>query len=89
MISLQDYFQDEARAGQFDKVLLNDCVHFFTQPKQTYLHIMRALSTRGRLLIILRPTVLNTLPLFQHAVSRLSSLNEDYMKIIKDLQVDR
>ena len=82
----QEYFESEVQRGQFDKVLLNDCYQYITDQKKFSLNVMRSMTGAGKLLIILRPPSMNTLPLFNDAKTRLEDLSQDYMKIINDLQ---
>lgn len=70
----------------FDKILLKDAIRFFENPKETYTNIMECLAPGGKLVIIHRPSNLNTLPLFGDARERLESNEIPYMDIINDLQ---
>ena len=69
----------------FDKIILKDVIRFFENPLEVYENIMKCLSKNGRLLIIYRPTNLNTLPVFEEARQQLEDNETSYMDIIKDL----
>lgn len=71
---------------KFDKILLKDAIRYFDNPKDTYMNIMDCLSPGGQLLIVHRPSNLNTLPIFGNAKERLESNETPYMDIINHLQ---
>ncbi|CAC5404721.1 unnamed protein product [Mytilus coruscus] len=70
----------------FDKIMLKDAIRYFENPKETYANIMGCLAPGGQLLIVHRPSNLNTLPLFGDAKERLETNETPYMDIINDLQ---
>lgn len=71
---------------KFDKIVLKDAIRYFENAKETYMNIMGCLAPGGQLLIIHRPSNLNTLPIFDNAKERLESNETPYMDIINDLQ---
>ena len=87
-VGADEFFREQLNKDpQFDKVLVNDSLHYFTSPKETYTNIMRCIRNMGRLLIIHRPAPMNTLPLSNQARERMQNSDEYYMNIIHDLQV--
>lgn len=70
----------------FDKVILKDAIRYFQNPRETYTNIMKCVSGYGKMLVMHRPSNLNTLPVFHDAKQRLEENEVPYMDIIQDLQ---
>ncbi|PIK36487.1 hypothetical protein BSL78_26686 [Apostichopus japonicus] len=93
-VGAEEYFRQLAESlgkdkpAPFDKILLKDSVEHFTNPSQTFSHILRTLAPLGRLLIIHRPGPMSTLPMFTEANKKFvtDDSEEPYAKIIKHLQ---
>ena len=90
-VGAEEYFRIQAKEKpenriKFDKIILKDAIRFFANPLEVYENIMKCLSKNGKLLIIHRPTNLNTLPVFKDAKQRLEDNETPYMEIIKDLR---
>lgn len=88
-VGAQDYFKRASQskgAPFFDKILLKDAVRFMDDPRSTYFQIFSVLDELGRVVIIERPGAMNTLPVFENAKTRMSENEENYLKIIRDLQ---
>ena len=82
---LQMKEQDDKRQ-LFDKVILKDALRYFEDPVEMYSNIMKCLSKHGKMLIIHRPSSINTLPIFHDARQRLEDNEIPYDDIIKDLK---
>ncbi|KAJ8021122.1 hypothetical protein HOLleu_40902 [Holothuria leucospilota] len=93
-VGAEEYFRQlSERLGKndeapFDKILLKDSVEHFTNPAETFVHIIRTMAPMGRLLIIHRPGPMSTLPMFTEAHKKFvaEDSEEPYAKIIKNLQ---
>ncbi len=86
-VGAEEFFRDEAqKPPKFTKILLKDAVPYFTNPRETYLNIMRTVKDFGRILVVHRAAPMNTLPLFNEAKDRMESIDKAYMEIIQDLQ---
>ncbi|CAH1791998.1 unnamed protein product [Owenia fusiformis] len=90
-IGAEEYFNDLAKKSYrgtppFDKVMLNDGVQYLEDSQETYANIMKCVSELGKMLIIVRPGSLNTLPLFHDAKQRIAENDAPYMKIVRELQ---
>lgn len=90
-VGAEEYFRIQAKEKPenritFDKIILKDAIRFFENPIEIYENIMKCLNENGKLLIIHRPSTLNTLPVFNDAKKRLNENETPYMDIIKDLR---
>ncbi|XP_072176048.1 uncharacterized protein [Diadema setosum] len=94
-VGAEEYFrqlskdlQKDEKEAPFDKIMLKDSCEHFTNPAETFLHIMKTISPLGKMLIIHRPGPMNTLPFFSEANKRLSEEDseEPYTKLIRNLQ---
>lgn len=70
----------------FDKIIIKDALRYFENPIEMYNNIMKCLSKTGKLLIVHRPSSINTLPVFRNAKQRLEDNEIPYDDIIKDLK---
>ncbi|KAL8572472.1 hypothetical protein ACOMHN_005618 [Nucella lapillus] len=75
-----------AKEGWFDKILLHEGCRQLTQPTQLYSDMVQCLSPGGTLLLLHRPALLSTLPVFKNAYTRLAENDVPYMEIVKNLQ---
>ncbi|XP_050407541.1 uncharacterized protein LOC126822617 [Patella vulgata] len=90
-VGTEEYFRRMAELPDnernvFDKIILKDTAHFLENPREVYKNILKCLSEKGLLLIIDRPTPLNTLPISELARKRFEDYEAPYMRILKDLQ---
>ena len=90
-VGAEEYFRLQARENpenriKFDKIILKDAIRFFENPTEIYENIMKCLNENGKLLIIHRPSTLNTLPVSKDTKQRLYENETPYMDIIKDLR---
>lgn len=90
-VGAEEYFRIQAKEKPenritFDKIILKDAIRFFENPIEIYENIMKCLNENGKLLIIHRPSTLNTLPVSNDAKKRLNENETPYMDIIKDLR---
>nr|XP_054757148.1 uncharacterized protein LOC129263249 [Lytechinus pictus] len=94
-VGAEEYFrqlsmdlEEGKKDAPFDKMMLKDASEHFTNPAVTFAHIMRTISSLGKVLIVHRPGPMNTLPLFSAANKRLTEEDNDepYTKLIKSLQ---
>lgn len=90
-VGAEEYFRIQAKEKpenriKFDKIIIKDAIRFFENPIEIYENMMKCLSKNGQLLIIHRPSILNTLPVFSDAKQRLNENEIPYMDIIKDLR---
>jgi len=87
----EEYFRQQAKAKpeerqMFDKVIIKDALRYFENPVELYCNIMKCLSKEGKLLIIHRPSCINTLPVFHDAKKRLEDNEIPFSDVIKDLK---
>lgn len=90
-VGSEEYFRLQAKERSenrqmFDKIIVKDALRYFENPIEMYTNIMQCLSKQGKLLIIHRPSCMNTLPMFQNAKQRLEDNEIPYNDIIKDLK---
>lgn len=90
-VGAEEYFRLQAREKpenriKFDKIILKDAIRFFENPIEIYENIMKCLTKNGTLLIIHRPSTLNTLPVSNDTKQRLFENEIPYMDIINDLR---
>ncbi|ESP03401.1 hypothetical protein LOTGIDRAFT_171491 [Lottia gigantea] len=90
-VGAEEYFrklseQPDDKRILFDKIILKDTAHYLEEPQDVYRNIIKCLTEKGLLLIIDRPTPLNTLPISQLARQRFEDYEAPYMRILKDLQ---
>ncbi|XP_071951151.1 uncharacterized protein [Antedon mediterranea] len=96
-IGAEQYFRElsegltEDKEPPFDKIILHGAFEHFTNPKETFRHIMKTLTKEGKLLIIHRPAPMSTLPFFTEANKRFvkEDSNDPYLKILRCLQSQR
>jgi len=70
----------------FDKIIIYNSIHLFTDITSALLRFVNALTNRGRLLLIHRPIRLNTLPFPAHTVERLRSTDLSLEHLISTIQ---
>jgi len=70
----------------FDKIVIYNSIHLFSDITTKLLHFINALTQRGRLLIIHRPIRLNTLPLPGHVIDQLRSSDLSLEQLISTIQ---
>jgi len=70
----------------FDKIVVYNSIHLFSDVITVLLRFINALTDRGRLLIIHRPIRLNTLPFPVHIVNRLRSADLSLEYLISTIQ---
>lgn len=90
-VGSEEYFRIEGRKKDgerqiFDKIILKDALRYFENPVEMYTNMIKCLSTHGRILIVHRPSSINTLPIFQNAKQRLEDNETPYDDVIKDLK---
>ena len=90
-VGAEEYFRLQSREKpenrqQFDCIIIKDALRYFENPIEMYGNIMKCLKTTGKLLIIHRPSTINTLPVSKEAKKRLEDNEIPYVNIIKDLQ---
>jgi len=71
----------------FDKIILYNSIHLFSDTITELLHFVNALIDRGRLLIIHRPFRLNTLPFPADVLDRLRSADLSLEHLISTIQL--
>lgn len=90
-VGSEEFFrlQVKEKDGQrqlFDKIIIKDALRYFENPVEMYSNIMKCLRKRGKMLIVHRPSSINTLPIFRNAKQRLEDNEVPYDDIIKDLK---
>ncbi|XP_076437987.1 uncharacterized protein LOC143277132 [Babylonia areolata] len=75
-----------AQDGRFDKILLHDVCRYLREPAQLYQDLVQCLTPGGILLVLHRPALLSTLPVFKGAHNRLAENDVPYMDIVQSLQ---
>ena len=90
-VGAEEYFRLQAREKpenriKFNKIILKDAIRFFENPIEIYENMMKCLAKNGILLIIHRPSNLNTLPVSKDTKQRLYENETPYMDIINDLR---
>ena len=71
---------------KFNKFILKDALRYFENPTELYSNLMNCLKPGGKMLIVHRPSSINTLPVFRDAKKRIEDNEIPYTDIIKDLQ---
>lgn len=91
--NVDEFFRDTAshcstmKKYLFDRVLLKDCIHHVTSNMYTlFSQLKTCLNEEGKLLIIHRPGMLNTLPLPKHMVKQFEGNDVDIGPILNALQ---
>ncbi|KAL3891517.1 hypothetical protein ACJMK2_003778 [Sinanodonta woodiana] len=89
-VGAEEYFRSQAllkpdKRQIFDKIILKDAIRYFQNPTELYENMMKCMSKDSRLLIVHRPSNVNTLPIFNNAKQRLEDNETPYTDIIKDL----
>ena len=72
--------------AHFDKIIICNSIHLFSDLIATLLRFVDALTDRGRLLIIHRPIRLNTLPLPTEIIDQLRSTDLSLERLISAIQ---
>lgn len=90
-VGAEEFFRLQAKEKpenrqKFDAIIIKDALRYFEDPTEMYGNIMKCLSKNGKMLIIHRPSAINTLPVFRNAKQRLEDNEIPYTDIIKDLQ---
>ncbi|KAH3713074.1 uncharacterized protein LOC127858683 [Dreissena polymorpha] len=90
-VGSEEYFRLQAKEKPemrtlFDKIVIKDALRYFENPVEMYCNIMKCLKKDGKMLIIHRPSSINTLPVFRNAKQRLEDNEIPYTDIIKDLK---
>lgn len=91
--AVEEFFRDASskcssfKKSIFDRILLKDCVHYLTGNMYSlFSQLKMCLHEEGKLLIIHRPGMLNTLPLPKHMVKEFESRDVDIAPILNALQ---
>lgn len=90
-VGAEEYFRQQVRAKpdkrqMFDKILIKDALRYFENPIEMYENIMQTVAKHGRVLIVHRPSSINTLPVSRDTQQRLEDNEIPYTDVIKDLQ---
>lgn len=89
-VGSEEFFRQQVKDKEcrqmFDKIVIKDALRYFENPIEMYTNIMKCLSRSGKMLIVHRPSSINTLPIFQNAKQRLEENEIPYADIIKDLK---
>jgi len=82
-------YQPEGLRSQlyFDKIVIYNSIHLFPDITTELLHLINALTDRGRLLIIHRPFRLNTLPFPTDVLNRFRSSDLSLEHLISTIQL--
>lgn len=91
-VGAAEYFKQSATECKtftrtlFDRVLIKDSLHYLQHPLLLFQQIRACLPTDGKLVIVHRPAMMNTLPYFKDAVKRLQETDVDFMTTVRELQ---